>query len=597
MNRAIKKSVKIQLIVVLFLIFISLVINAEDKLVTLTVRQADIKDVLVMLTEQSGINMVPDNTVKGKVTLNLNNVNLEDAINILTVAYGYKFEKIKENTFLVSKNSFSKSMVVKVVDKLLTLHVVDRDIKTILNKIGEEAGINIIMEDSVRGKFSIDLDKVPLKQGLRNFLEVNGFSITEDNGVYRVFKLDGRNKKNNMAISVFDGKVSINVEQADMAEVLRTIAKLAKINMVLFDGVRQRVDLKLDEIPIGEAIELILSGTRCTYRKINGIYLIGDKNINSPAASLLTTTELIPLQYLEAEQVPKLLTNNFSGSNIKVLKEQNAVMATGTERDLLKLKDYMAKIDKKIPQIVVEALIIDISHTAGKSPRAELGINYEDKDGTTLLDSVNGLLNYKSILTLPEDFNLTLQSLVKQGQVTVKAKPNITTLNGQEAKINVETVQYYEVVRRDNDNDEETVEYESINTGVTLEVTPWVSSSEEITLKLKPTVSNPSTRTSEEGPPNINRRDISTTVRVKSGETIVLGGLIRNEGIKTESRVPILGSIPLLGRLFRDESIDYQETEMVIYITPHVLDEENLDVEGYKQEMLDKVDKEMDSVE
>ncbi|WP_018248973.1 secretin and TonB N-terminal domain-containing protein [Orenia marismortui] len=597
MSRARERAVKIQFIVVLFLIFTSLAINAEDKLVTLTVRQADIEDVLVMLTEQSGINMVPDNTVKGKVTLNLNNVNLEDALNILTVAYGYKFEKIKENTFLVSKNSFSKSMVVKVVDKLLTLHVVERDIKSILNKIGEEAGINIIMEDSVRGKFSIDLDKVPLKHGLRNFLEVNGFSITEDNGVYRVFKLDGRNKKTNMAISVFDGKVSINVEQADMAEVLRTIAKLGKINMVLFDGVRQRVDLKLDEIPIEDAIELILSGTRCTYRKIDGIYLIGDKNINSPAASLLTTTELIPLQYLEAEQVPKLLTNNFSGSNIKVLKEQNAIMATGTERDLLKLKDYMAKIDKKIPQIVVEALIIDISHTAGKSPRAELGINYEDKDGTTLLDSVNGLLNYKSILTLPEDFNLTLQSLVKQGQVTVKAKPNITTLNGQEAKINVETVQYYEVVRRDNDNDEETVEYESINTGVTLEVTPWVSSSEEITLKLKPTVSNPSTRTSEEGPPNINRRDISTTVRVKSGETIVLGGLIRNEGIKTESRVPILGSIPLLGRLFRDESIDYQETEMVIYITPHVLDEENLDVEGYKQEMLDKVDKEMDSVE
>jgi type IV pilus assembly protein PilQ len=589
------KKKLISLILAFAIIIFSAQVIAEEELVTLQVRDGEIKDVLVMLTDQSRMNLVPDETVEGRVTLNLTDVKLKDALETLTIAYGYKFEKINDNTYLVSKKEFEQPLEVEVKDNLLSIHISNGEIRSILKEIAQQAEINIIMDNSVKGRVSIDLDNVPLKEGLMNLLEINGFSLSEHNQIYRVIKVGESSSRRNLAISLIGDKVSIDVEQADISEILRTIAKLSGKDMALYGGVRERIDLKIEERPIEEAIDIILSGTRFTYKKVNGIYLIGDKSVSSPTSSLFTTDALLPLQYLEAEQVPKLLPNSLASTNIKVFKEQNAILVTGTEEDLKDLKKFIAKIDQKIPQIVVEALILDISHNEGESPKAELGINYDDESKTTLFDSVSGFLNYKSVLELPKDFYVTLQSLVNAGQVTVKANPNITTLNGQQARINVDTVEYYQVVKRD-DDDEETIDYQSINTGVTLDVTPWVSSTGEITLKLNPTVSNPGTRP-KSGPPNVNSREITTTVRVKDGETIVLGGLIRDESTITESKVPILGDIPLLGKLFRSSSNELKQTELVIYITPHVLDEDNMEVEQKKQEMLDKVEEEMEKGE
>ena len=159
---------------------------------------------------------------------------------------------------------------------------------------------------------------------------------------------------------------------------------------------------------------------------------------------------------------------------------------------------------------------------------------------------------------------------------TIKARPNITTLNGQQATIDVGTVQYYKVVNVDKDGKEET-RYQSVNGGVTLQVTPWVSGSGEITLKLSPSVSNIGA-VSAEGPPQVSRRMVDTTVRVKDGQTIVIGGLIQDIGTNIKSRVPILSDIPIIGELFKSNNRDVNQTELIIYITPRVLktDEENV---------------------
>ncbi len=262
---------------------------------------------------------------------------------------------------------------------------------------------------------------------------------------------------------------------------------------------------------------------------------------------------------------------------------------TGTQSEVEYLTAYIAKLDTKIPLIVVEALILELNRNENESPEAKLGMNYND-DSSVLFDSVLGKLTYKSILQLPEDFYLRVSSLVSNNQATIKARPNITTLNGQQASIDVGTVQYYKVVNTDNDGNEET-KYQSVNGGVTLQVTPWVSSSGEITLKLKPTVSNIG-QVSSEGPPKISRRTVETTVRVKSGQTIVIGGLIQDIGTNMESSVPILSEIPIFGELFKSHNSDINQTELIMYITPRVLgmDEENVKEEmKAREEVLDEM--------
>lgn len=142
-------------------------------------------------------------------------------------------------------------------------------------------------------------------------------------------------------------------------------------------------------------------------------------------------------------------------------------------------------------------------------------------------------------------------------------------------------IQYYKVINTDEEGNDQT-SYQSVNAGVTLQVTPWVSSAGEITLQLNPSVSNIGGAASEGGPPQISRRTVNTTVRVKDGQTIVIGGLIQDVATNSETKVPVLGDLPVVGSLFRSNNQNVHQTELVMYITPHVLRKEE---ENVKKEM------------
>lgn len=554
-------------------------INYDDIIVTLSVRGADIKDVLLMLTEQSGINLVPDETVTGQVTIDLKDVEIMEALRTLTIAYGYNFNMIADNIFLVSREGYRPPAEIKYEDNLLTLRVENGDVREVLNQIAELAGINIIMNDKIHGMVSANLRRVPLETGLSHLLQANGFSFSRSDDIYRIY-MAGKYDGSELAISVSDGLVSIDVRQADLAEVLYTISRLADINIVLFGGIRDVVDLKIDDVPVEEAIDIILSGTRFSYAISNGVYLVGDKS-STISSTIITTNKLIPLEYLEVEKVPQLLPHNFPPANIKVFTEKNSLLVTGTPSEIEYIEDFIKKIDIKIPLIVVDALILELNKRDEKDPKLELEIS--DKEGNSILNSIFGSFSYKSVMELPADFYIRINNLVKNDLATIKARPNITVLNGQQASIDVGTVHYYKVVRRDSEGREE-VTYDSVTGGISLQVTPWVSSSGEITLKLKPTVSNIELVPAE-GPPPVTRRTVDTTIRVKDGQTIVIGGLIHDYGSNNKQKVPVLSDLPILGDLFKSNYQELRQKELLIYITPYVL---NLDGETFREEMYTK---------
>jgi len=105
---------------------------------------------------------------------------------------------------------------------------------------------------------------------------------------------------------------------------------------------------------------------------------------------------------------------------------------------------------------------------------------------------------------------------------------------------------------------------------VKLEITPWVSASGEVTTEIRPEFSTPVGTLDPAVPPTINSRVMDSIVRLRDGETIILGGLIQDRKVATLNKVPFFGQIPLLGRLFRSRSHDIQKSELVLYLTPHV---------------------------
>jgi type IV pilus assembly protein PilQ len=168
---------------------------------------------------------------------------------------------------------------------------------------------------------------------------------------------------------------------------------------------------------------------------------------------------------------------------------------------------------------------------------------------------------------LPDDFMLRISALESQKKAKVMAQPRISTLNGNKASINVGTTSYFRLVGGTFDNP--LVRFQTIQSGIKLDITPWISQSGQVTVEISPEISN-SSSSNKEGYPDVSTRSVNTTIRLSDGETIIIGGLIRAEDNKTTSKVPLLGDIPWLGKLFQTETSQKGSSELVIYLTPHI---------------------------
>lgn len=200
----------------------------------------------------------------------------------------------------------------------------------------------------------------------------------------------------------------------------------------------------------------------------------------------------------------------------------------------------------------------------------------DGRDANRALAPGGNLFGIANLGRLPDDFYFRIQALSQEGIVNIKSRPQISTLNGHTASIEIGTTQYFllkSTTPLQSPNQivtQETERFEQIEANVLLEITPWVSSSGEVTAEIHPEFNTPVGNLNADVPPTINSRVLDSTVRLKDGETIILGGLIQESEVENLNKVPILGDIPLLGRLFRNKYTSMDKSELVIFITPHV---------------------------
>jgi type IV pilus assembly protein PilQ len=177
---------------------------------------------------------------------------------------------------------------------------------------------------------------------------------------------------------------------------------------------------------------------------------------------------------------------------------------------------------------------------------------------------------------LPDDFYLRVKALETKGLADIKSRPLLATLNGQQASLSIGTTQYYllksttSIPGQNQTVLQESQSFQTIEADVKLELTPYVGADSMIMVEIKPDFKTPVGALTSSLPPTINRRALSSTIVVKEGETIVLGGLIEETESEDRSQVPILGSFPLIGSLFSSSSKSLKKRELIIYVTPHI---------------------------
>lgn len=293
---------------------------------------------------------------------------------------------------------------------------------------------------------------------------------------------------------------------------------------------------------------------------------------NFAMPSFDTDPLVIRLKYIKGEQVKPLLTAMFPEVRQEYLN--NMLIISGSEYDYDRVKSLLAQLDVPPRQVTFEAEIVEISRDDIKN----IGINWDQTNPIALPTApvIDGSA-FRVSLGIPNhpeygvNIKGSINKLIENKKGRLLASPRVAVLDGQTAQILIGDKLAVESRQPSSYSSEPIISVSYIDVGIKLEVTPTLNEDDTITTHLKPEVSNKSGETVNNNP-NIRTRQAETTLRVKSGETIVLGGLIQREETRDTFKFPLLGDVPLVGHFFRSTNKEVKETELVILITPKMID-------------------------
>jgi len=271
-------------------------------------------------------------------------------------------------------------------------------------------------------------------------------------------------------------------------------------------------------------------------------------------------------------------------------EKTSKLVVTDLPENLRKIGEIIKALDEKTKEVLIEAKIIQIS----LSDEYKMGVNWdaltsrlnqvELKGQFNILgESESGVRATTGVLS-EHGYTGMLELLQTVGQTKLLSTPRLTALDNQEAKILVGSkIPYKTVETREENGIIRTYEKVTmVDVGVKLYVTPKINEKGFITMKIRPEVSSVTSFT--DGIPIVETSQTETSVLVKDGVTIVIAGLIKDERIKTTKKVPLLGSIPLLGIPFRSSQEKLIKTELVVFLTPHIISGEIPTKEQYQLE-------------
>lgn len=288
-----------------------------------------------------------------------------------------------------------------------------------------------------------------------------------------------------------------------------------------------------------------------------------------------SSTSVVRLRYIRAEQLIRNLPPEVEREHIHTTPDPRVVMVSGSAEARSALRSRLSDIDKPVPQVRYQLLVVQYQNGRSVEWNTEIeNAPAEAGESTVLLGRVGELLSldFDIVSALGYRFALDLNHRISTNEARVLADTTLNGLSGEPVEFqNTNTFRY-----RDQEIDPETGERESL--GVTREITSgllvgiegWASGDGMITMDIAATLSRRGTDVSSDGtnPPPTSERLVDTQIRTPSGRPVIIGGLIQQDLSENVRKTPILGSIPLLGNLFRSTTRSVEETELVLYVLP-----------------------------
>jgi len=341
--------------------------------------------------------------------------------------------------------------------------------------------------------------------------------------------------------------------------------------------------------PLEECLRELVAGQGLYIHKENDrFYLVSSANPSSPGFGEIAKSKRLYLKYITAKHLRSSLPPSVQ-QYVSSGERRNEVLIYTVPDIMNRIMEIVQNLDVPQPQVVLEVLVVELEEATSE----EFGIDWEYTDPHNLfgieagLGAFTGIARYTSVpKSQLTSLLVTLRALVSERKANIRSRPRVATLNGQEATIEISLDEYFTVVTDIYTAGTLRTELQVIKSGVLLKITPHIGDNGDITVDVLTEVSDVASRQNriagnESGDlPIIRRRKADTTVRVKEGDAIVIGGLIETQQRSEDKRVPLLSSIPLVGGIFTTKDDSTLKKEVIIFITPRLIEEGEMSASG-----------------
>jgi type IV pilus assembly protein PilQ len=415
--------------------------------------------------------------------------------------------------------------------------------------------------------------------------------------------------------AVESGGVGVREFQGDdVGQVLRLLARQSKVNMVVSDAVTGTVTMRLEDVTALQAISIIVKAKGLFMDKIDNVYYI--KTATERTAEP-TESDSYQFSYARAKDISPLIASQLASKDPPQIDERtNTIFFRETRSNIDNIRKMLLQIDKPTKQVMIEARLVEVT----ADPVQAYGINWAGtvgsfsspksisyggfntttppKPGENIptnglalgdqsnknffggLGQLSGVANSAfAILSVPQ-FSATLAALNEDSDAEFLANPRVVTADNQQAKIEILRNQ---PVPQLNFNEQTATAvfggFQDKTFGNTLVVRPSINKDNFITLLVKPEISNKvsdfhfSFNGADVTSPIIDKRSLDSSVLIRSGDTLAIGGLISDQNSRSKTKVPLLGDIPVLGYAFQSHSNERHKRNLLIFVTPTIIDQ------------------------
>ena len=464
--------------------------------------------------------------------------------------------------------------------ELISLDLKGMDIRDVLKVLSQKSGLNIVADKDVKGTVALYIKDVDVMDVLDILVSTNGLAYEQKGTLIKVMtereyeKLHGKRFKEETVTEI------VKLDYASATDITKAVQQMkTKVGKIIADD---------------RSNTILLVDTPENVKRIKGAI----SEIDGPLV-----TEIFSLDYAKAESIKEkleqIITENVG--SIKFDERTNKIVASDTAKKIAEIKKVVEAFDEKTREVIIDANIIQVT----LSDKYSYGIDWANI--AALADvHLTGNTNLSTGITSVTPSTLTIAStgghysavlsLLKTfGETNVLSRPRITVVDKEEARILVGAKEVYvtsEVTTTSGGTYHTTDHVQFVDVGVALTVTPIINKAGFVTMKIKPEVSTAdATKTIELKNPDGSTRTIvpyvttseaETTVVIKDNTTLIIGGLMKDTVVNHTEKVPFLGDLPLVGKLFSTRGKSKEKTELVIFLTPHILEGDTTTKEAKK---------------